>query len=246
MIFNMIIDRALRTLAVDFHNVAGSDPELGAIVLAYADDTALVARNDEEAEAITLRFAEILDGYGLSLNGSKTKVMRAIPLAATNIGGPSLMAEASYAKRARKLGMIFREGHTRGSEALARTSKWDPVIQGHTAPLDARFVTLIVPSGNEAPIACPLWPNCTYIANTTHGTNCQDLLKGHIKTAHFKRAKIDLQRLLLTPAPTKSDKSHLFHRSPMTDKQNYHGTHHHVIGGSTFLKLVKNSCIWGP
>ena len=236
MIFNMIVDRALRTLAKEFPNVTGHDPEVGAIVLAYADDTVLVARNDEEAEAITVRFADILDEYGLSLNGSKTKVMRTIPTTVKTCDGegPELMTEVGYAKRARKQGMVFQEGHTRGSVALGRASKWDPMVRGQTAPLNAKFISLVVPSGNESPIACPLWPNCKYIATTTHTTECQDLLKGHVKAAHYKGAQIDVMRLAITPAPSDNDKSHLFYRPQMTHKQ-------------TREALPKNTppCKWG-
>ena len=38
-------------MAKEFPNVTGNDPELGALVLAYADDMAIVAQNDEEAIA---------------------------------------------------------------------------------------------------------------------------------------------------------------------------------------------------
>jgi len=48
-IFNLYMDRALRKLALEYGNITGLDPEEGPIVLAYADDIAVVARNDAEA-----------------------------------------------------------------------------------------------------------------------------------------------------------------------------------------------------
>ena len=93
-IFNMYMDRALRKLALQYANVTGLDPEQGPIILAYADDLAVVAKNDEDARRIVERLEEILLGYGLAINEDKTKVLRRLPH--TKQG---LETAGAYAKR---------------------------------------------------------------------------------------------------------------------------------------------------
>ena len=57
--------------------------------LRYADDTTLVAENEEELKSLLMKVKEESEKVGLKLNIQKTKIMASGPITLWQIGKPS-------------------------------------------------------------------------------------------------------------------------------------------------------------
>ena len=55
--------------------------------LRYADDTTLMAENEEELESVLMKVKEESEKVGLKLNSQKMKIMASGPLISWQIGG---------------------------------------------------------------------------------------------------------------------------------------------------------------
>ena len=58
--------------------------------LRYADDTTLMAENEEELKSLLMKVKEESDKFGLKLNIQKTKIMASGPITSWEIGGETV------------------------------------------------------------------------------------------------------------------------------------------------------------
>ena len=64
--------------------------------LTYADDTTLVAENEEELKSILMKVKEESEKAGLKLNIQKTKIMASGPITSWQIGGETVETARDY------------------------------------------------------------------------------------------------------------------------------------------------------
>ena len=185
-IFNLFVDRALRVMAKEFANVAGNDPERGPLVLAYADDMAIVACDDEAALAFMTRFVQVLGSYGLIVNAKKTKVLRT--MARTH---ESVQTETTYWRR--------NETQMKYPGAWAQPCALVDYANKPATLLTSRAV-LYMPSGTESILTCS---HCKYpggyVADTGMRTTPQRRMTEHARRHLKPGCKLDTKTTLLSP-----------------------------------------------
>ena len=64
--------------------------------LRYADDTTLMAENEEELKSLLMKVKEESEKIGLKLNIQKTKIMASSPITSWQIGGETAEAVADF------------------------------------------------------------------------------------------------------------------------------------------------------
>ena len=64
--------------------------------LRYADDTTLMAENEEELKSLLMKVKEESEKVGLQLNIQKTKIMASSPIASWQIGGETVETVADF------------------------------------------------------------------------------------------------------------------------------------------------------
>ena len=69
---------------------------LGEIYLRYADDTTLMAENEEELKSLLMKVKEESEKVGLKLNIQKTKIMASGPITSWEIDGETVEAVRLY------------------------------------------------------------------------------------------------------------------------------------------------------
>ena len=202
-IFNLFIDRALRVMIKTYPNITGNSPSLGPIVLAYADDMAIAAINDEDAAKFLQKFAIVLESYGLKINEDKTKVLRA--LARTH---ETTQTTTTYKRRTAT--------QEKWAGAWARPSA---LLDGSGAFAGPRTLqaTLYMPNGNETNLSCS---HCEYIAMNDVKCSVQDLMWIHAKREHLTpTSKLKRHCTLYGPGTLPSVNTHKLVRPTMTNAQ---------------------------
>ena len=71
-------------------------------LLAYADDTALMAESEEELKSLLIKVKEESEKVGLKLNIQKTKIMASGPITSWQIDGGTMETEYTLFLRAPK------------------------------------------------------------------------------------------------------------------------------------------------
>ena len=66
------------------------------ITLRYADDTTLMAENEEELKSLLMKVKEESEKAGLKLNIQKTKITASIPIASWQIDGKTVDTVADF------------------------------------------------------------------------------------------------------------------------------------------------------
>ena len=64
--------------------------------LIYADDTTLMAENEEELKSLLMKVKEESEKFGLKLNIQKTKIMVSGPITLWQIGGETVKTVADF------------------------------------------------------------------------------------------------------------------------------------------------------
>ena len=64
--------------------------------LRYADDTTLMAENEEELKSLLMKMKEERENFGLKLNIQKTKIMAAGPITSWQVDGEALETVTDY------------------------------------------------------------------------------------------------------------------------------------------------------
>ena len=64
--------------------------------LRYADDTTLMAENEEELKSLLMKVKEECEKVGLNLNIQKTKIMASHPITSWQIGGETVETVADF------------------------------------------------------------------------------------------------------------------------------------------------------
>ena len=204
-IFNLFIDRALRVMLREYPNIAGSCPEKGPIVLAYADDMAIIAHSDDEAAIFLHKFATVLESYGLKINEDKTKALRAL-----SRSHEAIQTTTTYSRRSNT--------QEKWSSAWDRpTALLDAV--GSFAATNVLRATLHMPSGQETNLTCS---HCTYIATNVEKSTVQDLMWAHCKRIHLENKKANLTRHVTLYGPPRTPPStnvYMLTRPIMTNAQ---------------------------
>ena len=65
-------------------------------LLAYADDTALMAESEEELKSLLIKVKEESEKVGLKLNIQKTKIMASGPITSWQIDGETMETVADF------------------------------------------------------------------------------------------------------------------------------------------------------
>ena len=64
--------------------------------LKYADDTTLMAENEEELKSLLMKVKEKSEKVGLKLNIQKTKIMASVPITSWEIDGETVETVTDY------------------------------------------------------------------------------------------------------------------------------------------------------
>ena len=64
--------------------------------LRYADDTTIMAKNEEELKSLLMKVTEENETVGLKLNIQKTKIMVSCPITSWEINGKTVETVANY------------------------------------------------------------------------------------------------------------------------------------------------------
>ena len=84
---NAILDEAQAGIKIAGRNINN---------LRYADDTTLMAKNEEELKSLLMKVKEESENVGLKLNIQKTKIMASGPITSWEIGGETVETVTDY------------------------------------------------------------------------------------------------------------------------------------------------------
>ena len=86
-LFNFYAEYIMRNAGLDEAQAGIKSAGRNSNSLRYADDTTLMAENEEELKSLLIKVKEESENAGLKVNSQKTKIMASGPIASWQIGG---------------------------------------------------------------------------------------------------------------------------------------------------------------